>query len=100
MLTVMRTKALRDIQMAGTKAVRGREPFVIETRNGPFGIFIPVDEASLPLLQEEVERMVARASLRRTWTLARKLGLDKMSDRDIAAEVRAVRSSRRHKRVA
>lgn len=86
----MNAKSLRELQQKGGKAI-GKEPIVIMNRNGPVGVLIPVNSETLFRIQKEVERMLALESLSQTWQLARKAGLDQMTNEEINAEVSAVR---------
>ncbi|MGZ3697067.1 MAG: hypothetical protein ACXWPM_06370 [Bdellovibrionota bacterium] len=86
----MNAKSLRELQQKGGKAI-GNEPVVVVNRKGPVGVLIPVTSESLPRVQQEVQRMLALESLSETWKLARETGLDRLTDEEIAAEVRAVR---------
>ena len=88
----MNAKSLRELQQKGGKAI-GTEPVVVTSRKGPVGVLIPVTSESLPRVQQEVQRMLALESLSETWKLARESGLDRMTDVEIEAEVRAVRKS-------
>lgn len=94
MLTIllMNAKSLRELQQKGGKAI-GSEPVVVTSRKGPVGVLIPVTSESLPRIQQEVQRMLALESLSETWKLAREIGLERMTDEEIQAEVRAVRKS-------
>jgi antitoxin (DNA-binding transcriptional repressor) of toxin-antitoxin stability system len=88
----MNAKSLRELQQKGGKAI-GNEPVVVTSRKGPVGVLIPVTSESLPRIQQEVQRMLALESLSETWKLAREAGLDRMTDEEINAEVRAVRKN-------
>ncbi|MEO5969893.1 MAG: hypothetical protein ABIQ95_08195 [Bdellovibrionia bacterium] len=93
----MRAKALRELQQQGEKAISSQEPILLTNRKGPVGVLIPVTQESLPFLQAETEKWMALQSLKKTWALAREVGLDQLSLEEINQEVKQARRKIRKK---
>lgn len=88
----MTTSALRNPK-AWNKISHGR---AMVTRGGrPIAIVIPVTESGFESAIEESSRIEGMQALRNLQAQARANGLDKMTDADIQAEIRAARKERK-----
>lgn len=94
----MRAKSLRELQSKGEKAIQGLEPILFSNRRGPVGFFLPVRTDTLALVQREVARIAALQSLEAARESAHRVGLDRLTASEIAAEIKIVRNSRRRAR--
>jgi antitoxin (DNA-binding transcriptional repressor) of toxin-antitoxin stability system len=91
----MRQVSLREFRTRGSKALKKvpvTETVVLAGRNGPEYFLVPVIE-DIALQDRELQRAMARASLRRDWQLAKEYGLDTISDAEIDAEIAEVRTA-------
>ena len=96
---IVRTKSLRELQQRGERAIEGDSPLLLTSRKGVVGILLPVNEENLLDIQQDVQRITALQSLRKTWARAREAGLADMAPEDIDEEVKKVRrASRRGRR--
>jgi antitoxin (DNA-binding transcriptional repressor) of toxin-antitoxin stability system len=98
----MRQVSLREFRTRGSKALKSTpvgETILLSGRNGPEYFLVPVIE-DVAAQDRELQRAIAKASLRRDWQLARESGLDKITDEEIDAEIAKARTalSRRGKR--
>jgi antitoxin (DNA-binding transcriptional repressor) of toxin-antitoxin stability system len=98
----MRQISLREFRTRGSKALESAgqgETILLAGRKGPEYFLIPVIE-DIAAQDRELQRAIARASLRRDWQLARECGLDQITDAEIDAEIAEVRTtlSRRKKK--
>jgi hypothetical protein len=93
----MRLVSLREFRIRGSKAVKSAaasgETVLLSGRKGPEYFLVPVME-DVATQDRELQRAIARASLRRDWQLAKESGLDKITDAEIDAEIDAVRTAR------
>ncbi len=88
----MTTSALRNPK-AWNKISHGR---AMVTRGGrPIAIVIPVTESGFEAAIEESSRIEGMKALRNLQEQARASGVDKMTDADIQAEIRATRKERK-----
>ena len=94
----MQAKTLRELQLKGEKMIADDQPTLITNRKGPVGVLIPVTKESLPLIQAEAEKWMALEALKKTWTLARKAGLDTLSDGEIDSEIKQLRRKKKLKK--
>lgn len=94
----VRFVTVRDLRSRGReiwKALRAGEEAVL-TRNGnPVALLVGVQEGRLEETVRLVRRARAQAAVSRMRERARDLGLDKLSDADIEAEIQAARRARR-----
>jgi len=91
----MRQVSLREFRTRGSKALKkiaATETIVLAGRNGPEYFLVPVIE-DLATQDRELQRAMAKASLRRDWQLAKEYGLDKITDAEIDAEIAEVRTA-------
>jgi len=99
----MRLVSLREFRTRGSKAVKSAaargETVLLSGRNGPEYFLVPV-LGDVAEQDRELSRAIAKASLHRDWELAKELGLDKMTDEEIDAEIAEARAalSRRKKK--
>ncbi len=92
----MRQVSLREFRTRGSKALKKvpvTETVVLAGRNGPEYFLVPVIE-DLATQDRELQRAMAKASLRRGWEIAEALGDDAITDAEIDAEIDAVRAAR------
>jgi hypothetical protein len=62
-------------------------------QQGPAYFLIPV-LGDVAMMDRELRRAMAKASLRETWRLAEEIGLERMSEDEIDREIDQVRTSR------
>jgi len=94
----MKFASIRDLRVKPGRVWRTleREEEVVLTSNGkPFAVLTRTDEDSLEATLATLRRSRAQAALREIHRMAQAKGLDKISDREIRAEVKAHRASRR-----
>lgn len=91
----MRLVSLREFRTRGSKAVKSAaargETVLLSGRNGPEYFLVPV-LGDVTDQDRELQRALARASLRENWRLAEKFG--PLSDEDIDTEIAQARASR------
>ena len=95
---LMRQVPLREFRTRGVKALgpgNGQNLVILSNRQGPAYFLVPVQPGDLEAQGQELLRAQAKANLRAWQIQARELGLDKMSDEDIDAEIQASREERR-----
>jgi antitoxin (DNA-binding transcriptional repressor) of toxin-antitoxin stability system len=98
----MRQVSLREFRTRGSKALPSTAPgetILLAGRKGPEYFLVPVME-DIATQDRELQRAIAKASLRRDWQLAKESGLDQITDAEIDAEIAEVRTalSRRKKK--
>lgn len=90
----MRLVSLREFRTRGSKAVKAAagngETVLLSGRNGPEYFLVPV-VGDIADQERELQRAIAKASLRRDWQLAKEYGLDKMTPEEIDAEIAEAR---------
>lgn len=94
----MRFVTVRDLRLRGReiwKALRAGEEAVLTHNGSPVALLIGVQEDRLEETVRLVRRARAQAAVSRMREHASVLGLDKVSDEGIEAEIRAVRRARR-----
>lgn len=94
----MRFVTVRDLRLRGReiwKALREGEEAILTHNGSPVALLIGVQEDRLEETLRLIRRARAQAAVSRMREHARTLGLDKMSDGDIEAEIRAARRTRR-----
>jgi len=92
----MRQVSLREFRTRGVKAlasVPSDETILLSGQQGPAYFLVPV-VGDLALQDEDLRRSLAKASLRESWRLASKAGLDTMTDEQIIQEINLTRSAR------
>jgi len=92
----MRLVSLREFRTRGSKALKSAkqgETILLSGRKGPEYFLVPVIE-DVATQDLDLQRAIAKASLRRDWRLAKESGLDKITDEEIDAEIAAVRATR------
>ena len=97
----MRQVSLREFRTRGAKAlatVPNGETVLLAGQKGPAYFLIPV-LGDVVLEDRELRRAMAKASLRKSWTLAEQAGAV-VSDEEIDQEVKRVRAVRRRRKPA
>jgi antitoxin (DNA-binding transcriptional repressor) of toxin-antitoxin stability system len=98
-LTV-RQVSLREFRTRGAKALeavpRG-ETILLAGQQGPAYFLVPVVD-DIAAQERDIRRAVAKASLREGWREAERLGMDKITDEEIDAEISRVRAERKRRR--
>jgi hypothetical protein len=95
---IVRQVPLREFRTRGVKALgpdEGQDLVILSNRQGPAYFLVPVQPGDLESQGRELLRAQAKASLRAWQLRARELGMDQMTDQEIAAEVLASRQVRR-----
>lgn len=93
----MRQVSLREFRTRGSRALKKiprSETVLLAGRSGPEYFLVPVME-DIATQDRELQRAMAKASLRRDWQLARESGLDKITGAAIDAEIDEVRRALR-----
>lgn len=89
----MRLVSLREFRTRGSKALKSAPPgetILLAGRNGPEYFLVPV-LGDITDQDRELQRAIARASLRENWRLAEKFG--PLSEEEIDAEIAGARGS-------
>lgn len=97
----MRQISLREFRTRGSKAletVPNGETVLLAGQKGPAYFLIPV-VGDVVLEDRELRRAMAKASLRRNWTLAENAG-KVVSDDEIDGEIQQVRAVRQRRKPA
>ena len=97
----MRQVSLREFRIRGSKAletVPQGETVLLAGQKGPAYFLVPV-VGDVVLEDRELRRAMAKASLRKNWKLAKKVG-DRMTDEQIDEEVSHVRSVHQRRKPA
>lgn len=98
----MREVSLREFRTRGAnalKAVPQGETVLLAGQKGPAYFLVPV-LGDVAAQERELRRAMAKASLRKSWRLAREMGLDTMTDAEIddgIASMRKIGSRRKAK---
>jgi len=96
----VRQVSLREFRTRGAKALesvpRG-ETVLLSGQDGPAWFLVPAS-GDVALQDRELRRAMAMASLRESWRRAEELGIDKMTDEEINAEVDRMRRERRRRK--
>ena len=94
----MYTLALRDFQRQGGKALPERfyEPFLLQGRGEEF-LAVRVPQNIPADLLDELQGFAAVMALRENQARAVEFGLDKLSMKDVEAEIKAARAERKKK---
>ena len=98
----MRLVSLREFRTRGSKVVKSAaargETVLLSGRNGPEYFLVPVLGEDVAAQDLELQRAIAKASLRENWRRAERFG--PLTDEEIDAEIAAARaaSSRRKKK--
>jgi len=93
----MRQVSLREFRTRGAKALEAvptGETILLSGQQGPAYFLVPV-AGDVALMDRELRRALAKASLRETWRLAGEIGLHSISDDEIEHEIAQVRTARR-----
>jgi antitoxin (DNA-binding transcriptional repressor) of toxin-antitoxin stability system len=93
----MRQVSLREFRIRGAKALEAvpkGETILLAGQQGPAYFLIPV-LGDVALVDRELRRAMAKASLRETWRLAAEIGPDRISEEEIDREIGQVRTARR-----
>ena len=96
----MRQVSLREFRTRGAKALESlpkSETVLLAGQDGPAYFLVPV-MGDIAEQDRDLRLALARASLREGWREAEKLGLDKITDEEIDAEISRVRAERRRRR--
>jgi antitoxin (DNA-binding transcriptional repressor) of toxin-antitoxin stability system len=95
----MRQVSLREFRTRGVKALeavpRG-ETILLAGQQGPAYFLVPVID-DIAAQERDIRLALARASLRESWREAEELGLDKITDEEIDAEISRVRAERKRR---
>jgi antitoxin (DNA-binding transcriptional repressor) of toxin-antitoxin stability system len=92
----MRQVSLREFRTRGSKALPSTAPgetILLAGRKGPEYFLVPVME-DIATQDRELQRAIAKASLRKGWEIAEGLGDKAITDAEIEAEIDAVRKAR------
>lgn len=92
----MRQVSLREFRTRGAKALKAvpaGETVLLAGQQGPAFFLVPV-MGDVAAEDKELRRAMAKASLRRNWKLAEKLGGDQVSEAEIDREIKASRAAR------
>ena len=95
----MKFASIRDLRVkpgSVWKTLKKEEDVVLTSNGKPFAVLTRTDEDSLEVTLATLRRSRAQTALREIHQLAQAKGLDKLTDRDIRAEVKAHRVSSRH----
>lgn len=98
----MRTMALRDFQQRGVASLppgAASDPLLLSGRNGQF-FLVPVSGSDVGKQYEALRQALAMLSIRETQLRAREAGLDRMTEEEIDAEIKASRAERRARKAA
>jgi antitoxin (DNA-binding transcriptional repressor) of toxin-antitoxin stability system len=98
-LTV-RQVSLREFRTRGAKALQSvprGETILLAGQQGPAYFLVPVVD-DIAAQERDIRRAVAKASLREGWREAERLGMDKITDEEIDAEISRVRAERKRRR--
>ena len=93
----MRQVSLREFRTRGAKAleaVPAGETILLAGQQGPAYFLIPV-LGDVTLMDRELRRAMAKASLMETWRLAAEIGPDAVSAEEVEREIDQVRKARR-----
>jgi|SRR6185437_14941533 len=96
----MREVSLREFRTRGAnalKAVPQGETVLLAGQQGPAYFLVPV-QGDVATEERELRRAMAKASLRKSWRLARQAGLDTMTDAQIDAEIAEMRNNRNRRK--
>lgn len=92
---LMRQMSLREFRARGPKVLKQipqGETILLAGQNGPAYFLVPVLDDVIAE-ERELRRVLAKASLRKSWRLVEKLGASKkMREEDIEQEIKTVRS--------
>jgi len=91
----MREVSLREFRTRGAnalKAVPQGETVLLAGQQGPAYFLVPV-QGDVATEERELRRAMAKASLRKSWRLARQAGLDTMTDAQIDADIAELRNN-------
>jgi len=94
----MRFLTVRDLRLRGReiwRELRAGEEAVLTYNGSPVALLVGVQEARLEETIRLIRQARAQAAVSRMRERARELGLDRMSDEDVAAEIRSARRERR-----
>jgi antitoxin (DNA-binding transcriptional repressor) of toxin-antitoxin stability system len=97
----MRQVSLREFRTRGAKVLESipkGETVLLAGQQGPAYFLIPV-VGDVVTEDRELRRAMAKASLRKGWSLAKSAGLDAISDEEIDREIAVVRSARGNAKV-
>jgi len=92
----VRQVSLREFRTRGAKALKAvpaGETVLLAGQQGPAFFLVPV-MGDVAAEDKELRRAMAKASLRRNWKLAEKLGGDQVSEAEIDREIKASRAAR------
>lgn len=93
----MRQISLREFRTRGSKALemvpRG-ETVLLSGQQGPAYFLVPV-LGNVAIEDRELRRAMAKASLRESWTHAKKSALDQLSEEEIEQEIEQARKPRK-----
>lgn len=96
----MRQISLREFRTRGSKALgvvpRG-ETVLLAGRQGPAYFLVPVT-GDVAMIDRELRRAMAKASLRESWRQAEGAGLDQVSDSEIDQAVSQVGKTRKRRK--
>ncbi|WP_027717656.1 type II toxin-antitoxin system Phd/YefM family antitoxin [Desulfovirgula thermocuniculi] len=93
----MKFVTVRDLRLHGREiwnVLRAGEEAVLTYNGRPVALLIGIQEGGLEETVRLIRRARAQAAVSRIRERARALGLDKMSERDIEAEIKAARRAR------
>jgi antitoxin (DNA-binding transcriptional repressor) of toxin-antitoxin stability system len=92
---LMRQMSLREFRARGSKVLKQvpqGETILLAGQNGPAYFLVPVLDDVIAE-ERELRRVLAKASLRKSWRFVEKLGASKkMREEDIEQEIKTVRS--------
>ena len=96
----MRQISLREFRTRGAKAletVPHGEPVLLSGQQGPAYFLVPVF-GDVAIENRELRRAMAKASLRESWTHAKRSALDQLSEEEIEQEITQARKPRKRRK--
>ena len=91
----MHFASIRDFRTSVSSILHksgGDETVIVTLRGKPVALFVPINEAQLENMTQAIKLARLRTSIEKVRTKAQKAGLDRMSAKAIAGEIRAARS--------
>jgi len=98
----MRLTAMREFQKKGPEAITAprNEVVLLTGRSGPAYFLVPVFDTDLSFQAEQLQQVIALASLRESQNAAERAGLSGTSMKEINQEIRSLRAERRSQKPA
>jgi antitoxin (DNA-binding transcriptional repressor) of toxin-antitoxin stability system len=96
----MRQVSLREFRTRGAKALESApkgETILLAGQQGPAYFLVPV-LGDVTLMDRELRRAMAKASLMESWRIAEDLGTERIGEEEIEREIEQVRTARRSRK--